>query len=70
MTGSSAGIPTNRQRPVTTLAMVFVFGIFENRNRSKARPSIGAITTTASRKAAHTGNPWFCTNHAMTNADA
>ena len=41
-TDSTAGIPTNRLMPVTSLAVVLVGAIWRNKNRSKARPTRGA----------------------------
>ena len=55
ITGRTAGIPTNRLIPVTSLAVVLVFGILRNRNRSKIRPRAGARITTERTKASQNG---------------
>ena len=54
ITGISDGMPTKRQRPHTTFAMEFEFGMCRKRSRSNARPTNGDITTTETTKA---GNP-------------
>ena len=63
-------MPTSRAIDTTNFAVVLELGIFRNKNRSKARPIRGDMTTTDTRKA---GNPpqWsFWVRTVNTNAAA
>ena len=68
--GSSVGIPTRRLNPVTSLAVELVDGMCRNSSRSKARPSPGPTTSTASTKAVHTGQCRVSISQAKRKAEA
>src|ERR1700728_738796 len=57
MSDTSSGSATNTATAETSLAVVFVGAIRRNKKRSRTHPSNGANTTTATRKASHTGTP-------------
>ena len=70
MTGSNDGMPTRSARLHTIFAVVFEFATCRNKNRSKAQPTTGPITTTDTKKASNPEKLWYSVRYVKMKADA